>query len=61
MSAAREERASDVIQKVECPLKPGFEYILRSMDRQGSDWYLSVIKDRKNPITPQLYVDWSYM
>jgi hypothetical protein len=24
-------------------------------------WYLSVIKDRKNPITSQLYVDWTYM
>jgi hypothetical protein len=26
-----------------------------------ADWYLSSIKDRKNPISPQLYVDWSYM
>jgi hypothetical protein len=26
-----------------------------------ADWYLSIIKDRKNPITPQLYVDWIYM
>jgi hypothetical protein len=26
-----------------------------------ADWYLSVIKDRKNPITPQLYIDFSYM
>jgi hypothetical protein len=26
-----------------------------------ADWYLSIIKDKKNPITPQLYVDWSYM
>jgi hypothetical protein len=26
-----------------------------------ADWYPSIIKDRKNPITPQLYVDWSYM
>jgi hypothetical protein len=24
-------------------------------------WYLTVIKDRKNPITQQLFVDWSYM
>jgi hypothetical protein len=26
-----------------------------------ADWYLSVIKDWKNPITSQLYVDWNYM
>jgi hypothetical protein len=26
-----------------------------------ADWYLTVIKDRKNPITQQLFVDWSYM
>jgi hypothetical protein len=26
-----------------------------------TDWYLTVIKDQKNPITQQLYVDWSYM
>jgi hypothetical protein len=26
-----------------------------------ADWYLTVIKDRKNPITSQLYVDWFYM
>jgi hypothetical protein len=26
-----------------------------------ADWYLIVIKERKNPITPQLYVDWTYM
>jgi hypothetical protein len=26
-----------------------------------ADWYLTVIKDRKNPITSQLYVDWPYM
>jgi hypothetical protein len=26
-----------------------------------ADWYLSIIKDQKNPITTQLYVDWSYM
>jgi hypothetical protein len=25
-----------------------------------ADWYLPVIKDRKNPITSQLYVDWPY-
>jgi hypothetical protein len=25
------------------------------------DWYLIVIKDRENPITQQLFVDWSYM
>jgi hypothetical protein len=23
--------------------------------------YLTVIKEQKNPITPQLYVDWTYM
>jgi hypothetical protein len=27
----------------------------------SSDWYISVIKDQKNPITPHLYVDWIYM
>jgi hypothetical protein len=26
-----------------------------------ADWYRIVIKDRKNPITSQLYVDWIYM
>jgi hypothetical protein len=26
-----------------------------------ADWYLTVIKEWKNPITPQLYVDWTYM
>jgi hypothetical protein len=26
-----------------------------------ANWYLTVIKDRKNPITSQLYVDWPYM
>jgi hypothetical protein len=26
-----------------------------------ADWYLSIIKDGKTPITPQLYFDWSYM
>jgi hypothetical protein len=26
VAAAREARASDIIQKVECPLKPDFEY-----------------------------------
>jgi hypothetical protein len=31
--AAREARASGVIQKVERPLKPGFEYTLRRVDR----------------------------
>jgi hypothetical protein len=25
------------------------------------DWYLTAIKDGKNPITSQLYVDWPYM
>jgi hypothetical protein len=25
------------------------------------DWYISIIKDRKSPITSQLYVNWSYM
>jgi hypothetical protein len=98
--AAREARARDIIQKVECHLKPNFEYTLRRVDRhhphQPTDytkfenqsmithnddpyewttelhdyrfwsnfqvnWYLSVIKDRKNPVTPRMYVDWSYM
>jgi hypothetical protein len=78
MAATREARASDVIQKVECPLKPDFEYTLRgesqSMINQNddpyewttelhdhrfwsnfqADWYLSIIKDKKNPITSQL-------
>jgi hypothetical protein len=26
-----------------------------------TDWYLTIIKDWKNPITQQLFVDWSYM
>jgi hypothetical protein len=26
-----------------------------------ADWYLTVVKEWKNPITPQLYVDWTYM
>jgi hypothetical protein len=32
VAAAREARASDVIQRVERPLKPDFEYTLRRMD-----------------------------
>jgi hypothetical protein len=32
MAAAREARASDIIQKVERPLKPDFEYTLRRVD-----------------------------
>jgi hypothetical protein len=97
---AREERASDIIQKVECPLRADYGYTLRRVDRRHprrptnftrgenhsminrhenpydwttelhnhmfwnnfqADWYLTVIKDRKNPITSQLYVDWPYM
>jgi hypothetical protein len=100
VATAREARASDVIQKVECPLKPGFEYTIRRVDRHHprrptdytrgenhsiinwnedpyewttelhdhrfwsnfqADWYISIIKDRKNPITSQLYIDWSNM
>jgi hypothetical protein len=34
VAAAREARASDVIQKVEHLLKPGFEYTLRRVDRR---------------------------
>jgi hypothetical protein len=34
MVAAREARASDVIQKVEHPLRPDFEYTLRRVDRR---------------------------
>jgi hypothetical protein len=30
---AREERASDIIQKVERPLRADYEYTLRSVDR----------------------------
>jgi hypothetical protein len=87
---AREERASDIIQKVECPLWADYEYTLRRVDRHHprrptnfisgenylminrhenpydwttelhdhmfwnnlqADWYLILIKDRKNPIT----------
>jgi hypothetical protein len=90
MAAAREARASDVIQKVERPLKPDFEYTLRRVDchhpqratnftrgenqsmiNRNEDpyewttelhdhrfwsnfqacWYLSITKDRRNPIT----------
>jgi hypothetical protein len=97
---AREERASDIIQKVEHPLRTGYEYTLRRVDHhhphrptdftRGENhsminrhenpydwttelhvhrfwnnfqayWYLTVIKDRKNPITSQLYVDWPYI
>jgi hypothetical protein len=96
VAAEREARESDIIQKVERPLKPDFEYTLRRVDRHHprrptdltlgenqsmvnrnedpygwttklhdhrfwsnfqADWYLSVIKDRKNPITSHLYVD----
>jgi hypothetical protein len=96
VAAAIEARASDIIQKVEHPLKPNFEYTLRRVDRCHprrpmdytrrenpsminwnedpyerttelhdhrlwsdfqADWYLSVIKDRKNLITSQLYID----
>jgi hypothetical protein len=90
VAMAREARASDVIQKVERPLKPDFEYPPRRVDchhpqrptnytrgeNQSTinrnedlyewttelhdqrfwsnfqvDWYLSIIKDRRNPIT----------
>jgi hypothetical protein len=83
--------ARDEIQKVECPLKSGFEYTLRRVDHHHpgrptnftlgenesmvnrnenpfdcttelhdhrfwnnfqADWYLLVIKEWKNPITP---------
>jgi hypothetical protein len=33
VAAAREARASGIIQKVEHPLKPNFEYTLRRVDR----------------------------
>jgi hypothetical protein len=88
---AREERASDIIQKVEHPLQADYEYTLRRVNRRHprrprnftrgekysminryedpydwttklhdhrfcnnfqADWYLTVIKDRKNLITP---------
>jgi hypothetical protein len=43
VAAASEARASDVIQKVECPLKPDFEYTIRgekqSMINQNEDPY----------------------
>jgi hypothetical protein len=26
-----------------------------------ADWYLTVTNEQKNPISPQLYVDWTYM
>jgi hypothetical protein len=97
---AREERASDIIQKVERPLWADYEYTLRRVDHRHprrptnftrgennsminrhenpydwttelhdhrfwnnfqADWYLTVIKDRKNPITSLLYLDWPYM
>jgi hypothetical protein len=100
VAATREARASDIIQKVERPLKLDFEYTLRRVDHchprramditRGenqsminqnedpyewttelhdhrfwsnfqADWYLSIIKDRRNPITSQLHVDWTYM
>jgi hypothetical protein len=89
-----------IIQKVEGPLRPNYEYTLRRVDRQHTrkptnfslgenqymvncsenlfdwttelhdhrfwnnfqaDWYLTVIKDRKNPVTSQMYIDWAYM
>jgi hypothetical protein len=100
VAAAREARASNVIQKVERPLRPNFEYTLRRVDHRyprrptnftlgenqsminrnedpydwtielhdhrfwnnfQADWYLSIIKEQKNLITSQLYVDWNYM
>jgi hypothetical protein len=100
VAAAREAKASHVIQKVERPLMPNFEYTLRRVDRCHpcrptnftlvenqsminrnedpydwttelhdhrywnnfqANWYLSIIKEQKNPITSQLYVDWNYM
>jgi hypothetical protein len=87
---AREARASDIIQKVERPLRADYDYTLRRVDLRHPrkptyctrgenqsmiyrhenpyewtsdlhdhrfwnnfqvDWYLTVIKDRKNPIT----------
>jgi hypothetical protein len=98
--AVREARESEIIQKVERPLRTDCGYTLRRVDHRHprrptnftmgenqsminrhenpyewtsdlhdhmfwnnfqADWYLTVIKDRKNPITQQLYVDWSYM
>jgi hypothetical protein len=97
---AREERASDTIQKVEHPLRADYEYTLRRVDHHHPrrpinftrgenhsiinryenpyDWttelhdhwfcnnfqgdgYITVIKDRKNPISSHMYVDWPYM
>jgi hypothetical protein len=97
---AREAKERVEIQKVDCPLRPGYEYTLRRVDRRHPhrptdftlgdklfmvncnenpfdwttelhdhhfwnnfwvDWYLTVIKEWKNPITPQQYVDWTYM
>jgi hypothetical protein len=96
VAATRETRASNVIQKVEHPLQPNYEYTLKRVDHRHPHrptdftlkenqsminknedpydwtteihdhrfwnhlqayWYLTVIKDRKNPITSQLYVD----
>jgi hypothetical protein len=100
VAVAREARASNVIQKVERPLQPNYEYTLRRVDRRHrhrptnftlgenqsiinrnedpydwttelhdhrfwnhfhADWYLTVIKDQRNPITSQLYIDLNYM
>jgi hypothetical protein len=99
-AAERDARASMIIQKVEGPLRPNYEYTLRRVDRQHprkptnfslgenqymvncnenlfdwttelhdhrfwnnfqADWYLTVIKDQKNPVTSQMYIDWAYM
>jgi hypothetical protein len=96
----RDERASDIIQKVEHPLRADYDYTLRRVDHHHphrptnftrgekhsminrhenpydwttelhdhtfqnnfqADWYLTVIKDRKNLITSPLYVNWPYM
>jgi hypothetical protein len=87
----REARERVEIQKVEYPLRPGYEYTLRRVDHRHphrptdftlgenqsmvnhnenpfdwttelhdhhfwnnfqADWYLTVVKERKNPITP---------
>jgi hypothetical protein len=98
--AVREAKESGIIQKVDCPLRPDYEYTFSRVDHRHprgpmdftrgenqfminkdenpydwttelhdhrfwnnfqADWYLTVTKYRKNPITSQLYVDWIYM
>jgi hypothetical protein len=50
---AREARAGHVIQKVERPLKPSFEYTLRRVDRHHPRMPMDYMKKDNHSMTSQ--------